>query len=245
MTSPTLARGFGCLALAAIAVVACLAESRAQDLTSGQFWADARATYRFSGVTRLSGEVGYRTDFSDASDWTRLYSRWRMSWDILEWLQLNPEIFGDYTNFDEFANTFELRPAVGARILVYWPTRRFRIDSFTRLEYRYFFVEGGTAEGWWRLRTRLGGLIALNRATLLADRTLFAIIDVEPFVSFEEGTAQAFADRLRLRLGLAYRHTYRWRFEAIYTGQRARLTTEEKFELTDHIVRMRLKYFIN
>ena len=85
----------------------------------------------------------------------------------------------------------------------------------------------------------------MNRATLLADRTLFAIIDVEPFVSFEESAAEEFADRLRLRPGLGYRHTFRWRFELIYTGQRARFTSGEKFEVSDHIVRMRIKYFIN
>jgi hypothetical protein len=145
-------------------------DARAQeqtDFTGGQFWGDARATYRLSSVTRLSGEVGYRTTFAGDTDLKRLNTRWRFSWDIQDWLQLSPEVFGDYTNIEESLNTFEFRPAIGIRALVLWPTRRFRIDSYTRLEYRYFFVEESSNEAWWRFRPRLGGLIALNRATLV------------------------------------------------------------------------------
>jgi hypothetical protein len=223
-------------------------DARAQEetsLTSGQFWGDFRGTYRFSRITRLSGEIGYRTDISGDTDFTRFLSRWRFNWDVLDWMQLAPELFGDYTSLTGSSNTFELRPAIGVRFLVLWPTRRFRLDSYTRVEYRYFFAEDGANEDWWRFRTRLGGLIALNKATLLADRTLFAIVDAEPFISVDEGLSEEFADRLRLRLGLGYRHTYNWRFELIYTAQRARATSGEKFEVTDHIIRLRIKYFIN
>ncbi len=242
-TRGVLSRLLPCLCLVAALQAPVLAQD--VDITDGQFWTDARATYRFSGVTRLSGDVGVRTVFSDEQDWTRYNSRWRFSGHALDWLQLTGGVFFDYTNWENSPNTMEIRPTSGVRVLVYWPTRRFRLDSYTRLEYRFFFVSGQPDEKFWRFRTRLGGTVAINRNTLLADRTLFLILDIEPFVSIDEAFTQEFADQLRLRLGLGYRYSYNWRFELVYTAQRSRITREDQFDITDHIMRLRLKYFIN
>ena len=50
-------------------------------------------------------------------------------------------------------------------------------------------------------------------------------------------------DNWRIRTGLGFRLKYQWRFELLYTLQWARDTLLADFDFTNHIVRLRFKFY--
>ena len=53
---------------------------------------------------------------------------------------------------------------------------------------------------------------------------------------------ERFANRQRIRVGLGYRHTVRWRFEALYICNPITDTTGEPFKTSDNIVNFGVKH---
>ena len=52
---------------------------------------------------------------------------------------------------------------------------------------------------------------------------------------------RVFANRQRIRTGLGYRHSFNWRFEALYIWTRSRNTIEDGFSTSEHIIDVRVK----
>ena len=83
--------------------------------------------------------------------------------------------------------------------------------------------------------------LALNRDRLSEDGVRYLLSDWESFIPLDD-PRERFANRQRIRLGLGYRRTVRWRFEALYIWTRSRDTTGEPFKTSDNIVNFRLKH---
>ena len=211
------------------------------DSVNVQIWADFSIDKQFSVKFVLDNEAGVRTLASGDGDWTKLYTRGTFRYNPLGWLRFTGGVYLDWVDELDGPNSVELRPFVGA--LLRWDIRpRLRVDNYTRLESRNFFYSDGTSESDWRLRNRLRLSVAVNRATLSADRSLVAMADIELFTDPSEGLQESFSSTRRLQAGLSYRLNYSWRFVLLYTNQQSRTTTADKFESTDHIVRFRAMY---
>jgi hypothetical protein len=72
----------------------------------------------------------------------------------------------------------------------------------------------------WTFRDRFGVAYALNRPKVTSDGAVYLTTDTEAFVPFDGG----FINEVRVRSGIGYRHSFPWRFEALYiwTGDRSR-----------------------
>jgi hypothetical protein len=72
----------------------------------------------------------------------------------------------------------------------------------------------------WQFRDRFAVAYPVNRPKTTSDGAVYITADSEAFVPIDDG----FINQLRLRSGVGYRHSFPWRFEALYiwTGERSR-----------------------
>lgn len=171
------------------------------------------------------------------------------------WLDLVGESVIGWTKQTDDVDTLEVTPRVGVRFHVFsrdrpirvigrerHPTRRMVVRDLVRVEYRNSFYGGAKdgTESSWRFRNRLEFLVPLNKPRVSDDGARYVLADWEWFVPLEDHQ-ERFANKQRIRTGLGYRRSFRWRFEALYIWTRSRNTIEDDFTTSDHIIDIRVK----
>lgn len=122
---------------------------------------------------------------------------------------------------------------------------RFSIANLARFEYRNFWYTGdlpNTSD--WRFRDRVEMKLALDRDDLGEDGAWYLNGDVEWFVPLDDPEApERFATKRRVRLGLGYRHSFRWRFSLLLMADNARDTLEGDVEADARMIDLRVHFY--
>lgn len=172
------------------------------------------------------------------------------------WLDLVGEVTAGYTKQTDDVNTWEVTPRAGLRFHLFsrglptWapgprelpPKRKVVLRDLVRVESRNFFYtgSGSGSDSSVRFRNRLELLVPLNREKLTDDGARYLLADWEWFIPLGEPD-ERFANKQRIRLGIGYRQSVRWRLEGIYMWTRSRNTIEEGFKTADNIIDVRVK----
>jgi hypothetical protein len=172
---------------------------------------------------------------------------------VAGWMDVTGEFMASYTRQTDGLRTFEFTPRAGARFHLLSrdlpsarkrgpagrelpPRRRIVIRDYLRLESRnVFYDDGRPSSSTWRVRNRLDAQFPINRDRVTTDGALAAVVDWEFFVPVADPD-ERFANRQRIRLGLAYRHRREWRFTLLYVGTRTRDTLDEPFSVSSRAV---------
>jgi hypothetical protein len=232
------------------------AEARAQDAASTQIWGNVTLGHPRSERLYLELDIEPKFQVSGGERWRNLDATPLLEFYPTEWLDLTAEATVGFTHQFSGLNTFEVTPRVGARVHLFkrvWahlphperlPASRLGLGNLLRLESRHFWYsddQGSSHE--WRLRNRTELKLALNRANLSEDGTLYLIADAEFYVPLGDETPERFSTKFRTRAGLGYRFDYGKRLEFLYIRDNSRSTLEEDFEEDANIFDFRLKIF--
>jgi hypothetical protein len=115
------------------------------------------------------------------------------------------------------------------------------IRDLIRVEYRSFFYNNDDSDFSWRSRNRVEFLFPLNHPKLTDDATVYMISDWEWFIPISD-VQERFANKQRIRVGIGYRQSFKWQFEALYIWTRSRKNLDEHFTTSDNIIDLRVKY---
>lgn len=159
---------------------------------------------------------------------------------------LNGALFISNTFQTQALTTFEYREMLGTRIH-FTPNRRILTRLLIRLENRNVHdLEDDTWTRSNRARFRAETITPLNKPTMFAgDDLWYAILDAEAFLVMDQDVQERFANRFRLRAGIGYRLSYKFRFEFVYTLQGSRNVIGGDVETLDNAFRFRVKQFLN
>ncbi len=185
--------------------------------------------------------------------WRNLDTTPSITFSAKNWVDLTAEMVSGFTKQTDDVGTFELTPRFGAefhllsRELPRMTRRerppRFRVVlvNYFRVEWRNFVSSNDSPnESAWRFRNRLGLSFPLNREKTTDAGACYLISDFEWFLPLSD-PAERFANRQRFRIGLGYRRSFNWRFEALYMWTRSRHTIEESFDTTERIIDIRVR----
>ena len=125
------------------------------------------------------------------------------------------------TQQSEELRSYEYRPHIGFRVFTN-NSKRWFVTNLSRLELRKFRYTDGTSDLAFRFRNRTYGVVALNKKSMIANKTLFLFGYFEAFYNFENEVKERFFNQFKYKLGLGYRHSYYWHFTigAIYQDAR-------------------------
>lgn len=225
-----------------------------EDDTSKQIWADL--ILGFPQSDKLYFDVGLRTEqqVSGGEPYRAYQAVPLVAYFPGSWVDLIGDFVFKYTNQADGLNTFELRPRIGARfhILANFrerrgferiPTSKFYIGTLLRLEWRNFrYSDGRPNEKDTRFRARIETKIALNQSKLNQPGTLSVLFDGEAFVTLsDEAASERFASKFRVRIGLKYRFSYKYRLELLYLGDDNRDPEDEDLSVDTRMLDLKLK----
>ena len=169
------------------------------------------------------------------------------------WLDLVADGAVGVTKQTDDVDSVEVTPRLGVRFHLFSraqrfhpleraPRRRWVVRDLFRVESRNIFY-GGAGSGTSstvRLRNRLELLVPLNKERLSDDGARYLLADWEWFAPVDEPN-ERFANKQRIRAGLGYRPSFKWRFEFLYMWTRSRNTIEEGFSTSENIIDLRVK----
>jgi hypothetical protein len=121
------------------------------------------------------------------------------------------------------------------------PMRRLVLRDLVRLEWRNLYYSTDKPDAsTLRLRNRFETQWPLNRGKITDNGAASLAADWEWFIPVDD-PAERFANSQRIRTGLSYRHSFAWRFEALYVWNRSRNTIDEPFTTHDHAIDLTMK----
>ncbi len=234
--------------LAAAALVGALMMAtplRAQDAVTGQVWTDFLLDWYVRGDHLVEFELGPKVLFSGGQRWAELTLTPAYEYVVGHYFELVARTLFSLVRQNNTLSTFEIRPIIGFRLYILSASsHRVMVRDFNRVESRNIrYDDTDDWESTWRYRNRLEAQIAINHAHLADDHTLYLLTDAELFVNLGRAAEERFNDNWRFRAGLGYRIKYEWRIELLYTAQLSRDTLLSDFEQTNHIMRLRIKFY--
>ena len=217
----------------------------AQEEVTGQVWVDFLTDWYVTSHHLLELEVGPKALFSGGESWAELTLTPAYEFVVGHRFELVVRTLFSWVRQNDQLSTFEIRPVLGFRLYILQPSeKRFMVRDFNRVESRSIrYDTSGDWDTTWRYRNRLEAQIAINHEHLADEHTLYLLTDAELFVNLGRAAEERFNDNWRFRTGLGYRLKYEWRFELLYTLQISRDTLLSDFQMSNHIVRLRLKFF--
>ena len=232
--------------------------------TSKQLWANFIVGLPKSEKLYLEVDTEVAKQVSGEGDpWGYLYGTGLLEYYPSDWVDLTGELLGGYTNQDRNEDSFEVTTRMGVRLHFLQqiinsssfrkvrPERmsgnRLSIANLARVEYRNFWYDGELPQtSDWRFRNRIETKFALNRKSMGEDGVWYLIADMEWFVPLGDDEApERFATKRRTRLGLGYRHSYQWRFDALAMADNVRDTKEGAVSAEARMIDIRLHFFLD
>lgn len=230
--------------------------------TSQQVWGNFITAFPQSEKLYLEADVEAATQVSGGGDdWGSVYGTGLVEYYPNDWVDLTGELVAGFTDQNTSEDSWEATLRFGLRLhFLHQIVRnnfldrvrqerisgnRFSIANLARFEYRNFWYSGDLPDtSDWRFRDRLEMKFALNRDDLGEDGVWYLIGDIEFFVPLDDPEApERFATKRRVRLGLGYRHSFRWRFSALFIADNARDTLEGDIEADARMIDLRVHYY--
>ena len=169
-----------------------------------------------------------------------------------EWFDMIGELLVGRTKQSNDLDSTEVTPRVGFRFHFlsnlrddldkeHRPKRRLVLRDLVRLEWRnlYYSTDKPNASTL-RLRNRVEAQWPLNRHNINDNGAASLAADWEWFIPADD-PSERFATSQRIRTGISYRHSFAWRFEALYVWDRSRNTIDEPFTASDHAIDLTMK----
>lgn len=220
-----------------------LAQTPTPTTSDGQLWLDAELNYTYKQRWLFQNELSYQALLWGGSSWSSYNTTPAVEYNISKNLDVLVGVPFSYTKQFETFNTYEIRAMTGARIY-FTPGKRIQARLLVRWEYRWFYDQ--FASEWdkgnrYRIRAEL--VVPLNKDSYFVDKLWYLINDMEIFFWYGHDIPERYANRVRMRIGVGYRHNYKFRFEAIYINQDSRNQLDDDFNAHSDIIRLRLKYY--
>jgi hypothetical protein len=210
-----------------------------------QLWLDFQLSYPFGNRYLLENTTSYQTLLTEEGKWRSINIGPTFEYVMLPWMDLVSEIPMGYTKQTEGSSSFEISPIVGARFHI---TQGRKIDTRFLLRYQVRAFRQVEDRDWdISNRTRLRGeiYICINGPNLFTDKLWYVLLDYEEFVVLDQQLDERYANRRRARMGLAYRMSYKHRFEVSYTLQSSRNEIEGEFISNDNVIQLKYKMYLN
>ena len=194
---------------------------------TGQAWGDftvgwlpsERLSYRFDVDPKAQGVV-----HAGQTTWFSVDMTPRVEYALARWIDVLGEVDVGLKRQSDDVDSADTTPRFGVQLHILSrllqahgsppgaaresvPLRRVVIGTLLRFE---------RSNSAWLLRDRTEFLYPLNRRKATIDGAIYVTSDGELFIPIDRAADQDFVESIRVRGGVGYRHSFDWRFEALY-----------------------------
>jgi hypothetical protein len=192
--------------------------------------------------------------------WFSIGATSRVTYSLLPWMDVLGELeIGKRSQTDE-TNPTMIAPRLGIQLQILSriiqahrdthgaalearPKFRPVISTLIRMERQRTFDNTDAPEKVaWRLRDRFSFAYPLNRPKTTDDGALYLTTDSELFTPVDHYSTGRLVDEMRVRSGFGFRHSFSWRFEALYIWDTQRRSDSGSLAPAFHAIDLRARY---
>ena len=223
----------------------------------GQLW--GTATVRWLATDRLSFRVQFEPEAQlivpdDQQTFVSVDATPRVLYVVAPWIDVLGEIDWGIKHESNDVDTDSVTPRFGVQLHILstildpgagrganrerQPRRRVDFRTLIRFEdEREKSSTDSSTSSTWHFRDRFRVAYPLNRPKTTSSGAIYLSADSEAFVQLDDGVL----NQLRVRSGIGYRHSFPWRFEALYITSRER-TDSGAWATKYHALDLRVQY---
>lgn len=216
-----------------IVLVAVSRSATAHAQATGQLW--GTGTVRWLATDRLSFRVQVQPEDQlivpdGQGTFVSIDATPRVLYVVAPWIDVLGEIDWGIKHQSNDVDTDSVTPRFGVQLHILstilegggrerQPRRRIDFRTLIRFEdEREKSSSDSTTSSTWQFRDRFRVAYSLNRPKVTSPGAIYVTADSEAFVLLDDGVF----NQLRVRSGVGYRHSFPWRFEALYIVSRQR-----------------------
>jgi hypothetical protein len=219
---------------------------------TGQLWGNA--TIGFLSSERLSYRVEVEPKTQDVvhagqTTWFSVDVTPRVEYALAPWIDVLGEVDMGLKRQSDGVDSADTTPRFGVELHILSrllkahgappgaareiePLRRLVISTLLRFE---------RSNSAWLLRDRTEFVYPLNRRKATIDGAVYIASDGELFIPIDRAADQDFVESVRVRGGVGYRHSFEWRFEALYIWDAGRNSADTSaLAVKDHAINIRV-----
>lgn len=211
-----------------------------------QVWSDLTTRYHISPRWQYIGDQGFREGGNGTSDFTQIYFRPSVHYQVLPWFSIKGGIRLFKTFSPNEGDVLEISPWQGLRFL--WPIigeGNYQISHYFRLEERMLWVDMTNIRHDFFLRSRYQLGLRSPTYDILFKNGIFVSGNIEYFWDIYDIFAYAPLNRIRYDIGVGTHISHAWRTELHYLWQGRRLDFAVPFADRENILRLRFVYTFN
>lgn len=215
-------------------------ESHAQNnKVDFQTWTDVTLNYFTQPKLSFGGDVGFRGIVS-SKDWNLFYIRPTINYTISPLFRVSGSI-GSFTTFDnDLGRTSEIRFSQGTSLS--WPDFGW-VEFYHRfrLEERFFMYEklknNWNIRGRYLIRARTADFRFIGKTKSFYLKGMW-----ELFIPFDKSSVELFINNQRFYAAIGQRASDKFRYEIFYIWQQSREFSDDGFQTSENIIRLRFFY---
>ena len=208
------------------------------DVNYSEFWIDVTLGKALNEKWKLGGDFGFRTALNN-SNWTLLYIRPNINYQLLPILDLTFGLGYFNTNNSDFSNINEYR--IYQDGVLHWPTLGpFKFQHRVRLEQRFFNFTDGDINNDFSFRGRYMIGARSDRFSLGGEKDWTGFISLEPFFPLGKDVNELLANNFRWDFALSYQVSEKLRIELHYILQTSEIFSSSDQRIKENIFRFRV-----
>jgi hypothetical protein len=214
--------------------------------SDSQVWGDFTTRYHISPRWQYIGDQGIRKGGNGISDFTLLYVRPSVHYQVLPELSIKGGIRFFKTFLDNDGGVIEIGPWQGIKFL--WPTigeGNYVISHYLRLEERLIWVDRHTNDHDLFLRGRYQLGLSSPTYDILFTNGIFVSGSIEYFWDIHENSTDIPLNQIRFDIGAGTHISLAWRAELHYLWQGQNIDSDVPLADRENILRLRFIYTFN
>jgi hypothetical protein len=218
------------------------------DAISPQLWSNLFVGWNITDKVSLRNTLSYNILINAINPWNELTYSIVGVYEFHRFMEVSGGLYFARTEQITNLNSLEYRPFAGFRIFTN-NRKRWLVTNLSRLEVRNLVYSDRTSDIALRFRNRTYAGVSLIKPTMVADRNLILYGYFEAFYNFNQEVRERFFNQFKYKMGFAYRHSFRWRFDLGFMYQDAAQnvdipTTLPRNEITNWVFDWTVAYII-
>ena len=204
-----------------------------------QAWVEYVPTISLPKSFSIQFRAAYRTNFEDPR-WRTFELRIQPEYKLNSYVAFMVAVDFIRTHQNEQLTTFEIREALVAAFH-FTPHKRIQTGITLRGEQRN--VQDLETNAWTSsTRLRLLGSVKspLNKKSMSAEHVLYALFELEAFITPDDEIKERYANKLRVYAGTGYKVNHNFKLELIYMWQESKNTIHGDVSSAQNIFRFRV-----
>jgi len=177
-----------------------------------QVWNNTSIGWNSENGFSLLNTLSYNVLLSNEVPWNEFSNTFSTAYTFNPHISVTGGFYASRTKQSASLSSSELRPTLAFRLSTH-DQNRWRVSNNSKFEFRFLNYTDDTKDYTTRFRNKTLVSVAVKESNFQQDGSIVLFSFFEVFHNFEKNTVERFFATAKVKVGVAYRMSYNWRFD--------------------------------